>query len=82
MAEPPATDITWCPLCGYSLEGLRTRECPECGGDFRTSWKELAGTQPDLPGRRAADIACRPGCWIVLILLLPAIGFYLFRSLF
>jgi hypothetical protein len=51
-----------CPACGYSVEGLRSGVCPECGGDLLKSWKELEGTRPDLPSRRRADAFFRYGC--------------------
>lgn len=34
-----------CPLCGYSMEGLHTSDCPECGARFTI--QQLIAAQPD-----------------------------------
>lgn len=40
-----------CPLCGYSLAGLREARCPECGSEFTLD--QLLALQQDL--RTAAE---------------------------
>lgn len=37
--------ITKCPSCGYSLKGLRTNVCPECGKTARPKSREQAHTE-------------------------------------
>ena len=32
--SPSETDVLKCPQCGYELQGLGTRRCPECGTRF------------------------------------------------
>jgi hypothetical protein len=51
-----------CGRCGYSLHGLPSAVCPECGSDTRA-----VGTRRTLPSPRGLWIAC--AAWIALLFL-------------
>ena len=51
-----------CGRCGYSLHGLPSPVCPECGGDTH-----VVGTRRSLPSHRGLWIAS--AAWIALLLL-------------
>jgi len=44
----PAAWNLRCEKCGYSLTGLTTRRCPECGENFRPRETWLAGRQKQI----------------------------------
>jgi hypothetical protein len=69
--------VSECQACGYSVEGLRTGTCPECGNDLHRTWREITGTRTDLPGRRAGDLMFKYGCMAVIALALVVMFWFL-----
>src|SRR5215213_5850324 len=56
-AAPPAA--AHCRRCGYSLRGLESGKCPECGGAFDLAERKTFARRPPRPalGRWARRVA-------------------------
>lgn len=46
----------WCWSCGYSMTGLRTERCPECGTAFRGASAGKLPFAPSLPENAAREV--------------------------
>gem|GEM_PF-4756367 len=49
MTKPPGRNksiVANCPTCGYSMEGLLTRRCPECGDFAKPEMRERPNPFP------------------------------------
>jgi hypothetical protein len=57
MTMPPGRNksiVANCPTCGYSMDGLRTRRCPECGNFAKPEMRERPNPLP----RFAITVLC------------------------